>query len=328
MSIKEAAHNFHKKIWDSPNREEIRTVVGKLKSSTRGLGNKIYPTPMLGLLLYNQQGMKRILGRSAVEELTSWSERELKVLHGIHNQVLQFNVACLAPLVSGLPEAVTAINPYKEYPQVVSTEGFQDLLFTPEEATEVIRSFHAHTGFAIALSTLSSVKERPSVDYEQTILQLNSEIVEAGPGGNPQWVVNYEEAESWEHPEVAIFHHVAALLSIHNSLANLDQFIYQGLFQEELIRMDQKCIIEYMWTTRGAGPSMWVMHIPYGDMYLFEVTDLITVNVDGLGETHGIGDTLCVIHSQTIPGSETAPGILKMRMLDDQLNSYRYLFRE
>src|SRR6185369_9062639 len=111
---------------------------------------------------------------------------------------------------------------------------------------DIIQSFHSHSGFGIALSTLSSVKERP-LDYEQTIQQLNMEIVEAGPGGKPEWVNNYEEAERWNHPDIDLFRHVGALLSIYNSLANLNQFIFQGLFQSDLIQMNRNQVLDYVW---------------------------------------------------------------------------------
>jgi hypothetical protein len=324
MSIKGDAYKFYKKIWDSPNREDIRTVVGKLKSSTRGYGNKVSPAPMLGLLLYDQQKLKRLAGRTATEELASWSERELQILFGIHNQVRRFNERCLAPLTTALPEVINAINPYKEYPQTVSTEGFEELLFTQEDAEEVIRSFQTHPAFDIALSTLSSVEER-SIDYDHTIERLNSEIVEAGPGGSAMWVSNYEQAKRDERPDIGIFHHVAALICLHNSLANLDQFIYHGLFQDDLININRSHIIDYMWTTRGAGPSMWLMHIPYGQMFIFEVTDLIIVNTDRPEQKGGLGDSLCSIHTQILPMDMATPGILKLRMVDENLNAYRYL---
>ena len=327
MSIKDAAFNFYKKIWNSPNREEIRNVISKLKSSSRGLGNKVCPAPMLGLLLYNQQAVKRLLGRSAVEELSAWSEREQKILFGIHNQVLHFNEQCLSPLIPELRQAIEAVNPYKKYQQTVPTDGFEDLLFTKGESAEVIQSFHSHTGFGIALSSLSSVQERP-LDYERTVFQLNSEILEAGPGGEPQWVINYEEAERWEHPNIGMFHHVGALLSLQSSLANLNQLIYQGLFQDALIHINRAHIIDYMWTTRGAGRSMWLMHIPYGFMFLFEVTDLVFVNTDNSQQTSALGNTLCQIHTQAMPLGQTEPGILTMRMIDDQLNAYTYLIRK
>ena len=326
MSIKADAHKFYKKIWDSPNREEIKTVVGKLKSSTRGYGNKIYPAPILGLLLYNQRRLKEFAGRAAVEELASWSEQDLKILFGTHNQVRRLNQQCLAPLMAALPESINAVNPYKEYPQTVSTEGFEEMLFTQGDAEEVIQGFQTHPAFDVALSNLSSAKERP-LDYDQTIWQLNSEIVEAGPGGEAQWVTNYEEAKRSGHPNVDMFRHVAALICLLNSLANLDQFIYQGLFQDELIEINRSHVIDYFWTTRGVGVSMWLMHIPYGYMFIFEPTDLIIVNTDRPMERGGLGDTLCSIHTQLLPGGMATPGVLKMRMIDENLNAYRDLIR-
>jgi hypothetical protein len=326
MSIQDDAHKFYKRIWDSPNREEIQTVVEKLKSSKRGYGNKVSPAPMLGLLLYNQQQLKRLAGRTAVEELASWSERELKILFGVHNQVRHFNQQCLAPLMAALPESINAVNPYKEYPQTVPTEGFEELLFKQEDAEEVIHSFHTHPAFTTAISNLSSVKDRQA-NYDRTIRQFNSQIVEAGPGGEPKWFTEYEQARRAEHPDVGIFRHVAGLICLHDSLANLDQFIYHGLFQDELIQINRNHVIDYMWTTRGVGPSMWLMHIPYGYMYIFEPTDLIIVNTDKPGETGGLGDTLCRIEAQTLPMDMSTPGVLKMRMIDENLNAYRYLIR-
>jgi len=216
----------------------------------------------------------------------------------------------------------------KEYLQNEEpTEGFEELLFKQEDAEQVIKSFHTHPGFNAALSNLSIVEERP-LDYDQTLWQLNTEIVEAGPGIEPQWVANYDRAKETDHSEVSIFHHVAGLICLYDSLANLDQLIYQTLFQDELLLINRSHIVDYMWTTRGAGPSMWLMHIPYGYMYIFEPTDLIVVNHDKPNEVGGLGDTLCRIEAQALPGDMMTPGVLKMRMIDETLNSYRYLIRK
>src|SRR2546423_4794536 len=126
MSIEDDAYKFYQKICMSPNREEIRTVVEKLKSSKRGYGNKDIPAPILGLLLYDQEKMKRYVGRSALEELESWSERELKLLFGAHDQVRRLNQQCLTPLSSVLPQAIEAVNPYKQYPLTVAEEEYKE----------------------------------------------------------------------------------------------------------------------------------------------------------------------------------------------------------
>lgn len=326
MDIEDAANKFYKKIWDSPNREEIKTVVGKLNSSSRGYGNKIIPTPMLGLLLYNQEQLKKAVGRSAIEELEAWSERELKILFGVHNQVRRLNQQCLAPLKGELTAAINAVNPYKEYPQTVSTEGFEELLFKQEDAEELIQIFQAHPAFNIALSNLELARKRP-LDHDQTIGRFISEITEAGPGGEPQWVTNYEHAKREEHPEVGLFHHIASLICLYDSLANLDQLIYQGLFQDELIELNRGRTIDFLMTTRGAGPSMWLIHVPFGYMYLLAPSDLIIVKIDKPGITGGLGDVLCRIHTQIIPGDNASPGKLKVRMIDKNLNAYSYLIR-
>lgn len=328
MSIQDDAYNFYIKIGGSPNRAEIHNVVGKLKSSTRGYGNKVSPAPMLGLLLYDQRKLKAFQGRSAVEELEAWSERELQILFGVHNQILRFNERCLAPLVAELPQAINAVNPYKEYPHTVSTEGFEELLFTQEDAEEIIKSFHTHPAFDVALSCLPYLKaQRHSFEYDVTIWQLNSEIVEAGPGGAPKWVTNYEEVRKSKSSNVEVFHHIGALLSLHNSLSNLDQLIYHALFQNELIQLSREHIIDYTMTTNGAGPSMWIMHIPYGLMYIFEPTDLIIVNIDKPETKRGLGDVWCEIHTQILSMGMATPDIITVRMMDENLNAYSYLMR-
>lgn len=328
MSIQDDAYNFYRKIWDSPNREEIQTVVRKLSSSTRGYGNKVYPAPMLGLLLYDQRKLKAFQGRSAVEELESWSERELQILFGVHNQMRRFNEQCLAPFVAELPQAINALNPYKEYQHTVSTEGFEELLFTQADAEEIIKSFHTHPAFEVALSCLPYLKAQShSFEYDVTIWQINSEIVEAGPGGEHKWVTSYEEATKSNYSNVEVFHHIGALLSLHNSLANLDQFIYHALFQHELIQLNREHIIDYKWTTNGVGPSMWLMHIPYELMFIYEPTDLIIVNIDKPETKRGLGDVLCQIHTQMLSMDMATPSILKVRMIDENLNAYSYLMR-
>lgn len=72
---------------------------------------------------------------------------------------------------------------------------------------------------------------------------------------------------------------------------------------------------------------MWLMHIPYGKMFIFEVSDLIVVNVDKPDVNGGLGEQLCSIHNQLLPLDMMRPGVLKLRMIDDNLNAYRYLLR-
>lgn len=70
---------------------------------------------------------------------------------------------------------------------------------------------------------------------------------------------------------------------------------------------------------------MWLMHISQIHMFVCEPTDLIMVNIDKPGEEGGLGDTLCSVHSTTIPGTNFGPSKFNLWMLDNNLNAYRYL---
>jgi hypothetical protein len=114
---------------------------------------------------------------------------------------------------------------------------------------------------------------------------------------------------------------------MYNALANLDELIYLGLFQDELITLDRNNIIDYVWTTGGAGPSIWLLHVPAGFMFVYEPTDLITVNIDRPGEKAGLGNKLCEISVQILRSSMSYPATLRLRMIDDNLSAYPYLIK-
>jgi hypothetical protein len=328
MSLKTAAFNLFKKVWKSPNRDEVRAVLKRVKPGTFGVGNKLYPAPVLGLLLYNQHRVKAFLNRDFVSELSSWNERDLKILFGVHNQIRRLNEQCLAPLAGELPEAINGINPYKEFPQTVSTDGFEELLFSNEDASEVIKLFHTHPAFDIALRTLPTLKKaRHSFVYDQTIPGTISQLDEAGPGGTIEWYEHFEDARRVKHHQLYVYEHVGALLSLYSSLSTLSQLLYQGLYQDELLHLTLNHIIHYGMTTAGPGPSMWLMHRPYEMLIISEEKDLIFISTDKPGEQGRLKELLCYIHYRPLSFDFASPGKLTLRVIDDYLNVYRYLLK-
>lgn len=324
MSIKDDALEFHRSIWEFPNREEIKSVVLKLKSGARGYGEMIYPVPILGLLAYNQELIRKVEGSAPVDQLSSWSSRELKVLFGIHEQMRLFNERCLAPLNAKLPQCIDAANPYKKYP--VTNNESEEFFFKSHAAEKVIRSFHTHPAFEVLLSTAVAVRGLP-VNYDQTALQLDMEIASAGLGETSEWVARFDNARRWGADDLIKFRHAGGLVCLYNALANLDELIYLGLFQDKLMHFDRSNIIDFVWTSGGAGPSMWFLHIPSWSMFICEPTDLITVDIDRPGQEGGLGIRLCQILSQTLRGSFSHPATLKVRMIDDNLSAYPYLLK-
>jgi hypothetical protein len=202
----------------------------------------------------------------------------------------------------------------------------EELLFKHEDSEQVIRAFHTHPAFDISMSNLETVQERP-LDYDQTVWQFNDPIVQAKPGTEPEWVKRYEDAKHSGHPSLALYRHIAAVLSLHNSLANLDQLIYHSIFKDEFRPLNRSNVVDYFWTTGQVGPRLWLLHISQIHMFVCEPTDLIIVDVDKPEQALKLGEALCCIHSMTIPGTNGGPGKMELRVLDHNLNAYRYLIQ-
>lgn len=176
MSIQEDAFELFRIVSASPHRAEVVSLVNKFSSSARGYGSKLIPTPILGLLLYNQEGVKEFAGKAPVEELELWSTKEKEILFGAHKQVLLLNELCLGPLAAELPHVARMVNPYREYPSGVDTTGFEELLFVKEDAERMALSFQGHPALKAALSNLTLVKESPhQTQYGQVLNELDSE---------------------------------------------------------------------------------------------------------------------------------------------------------
>jgi hypothetical protein len=323
MTIREAAFRLFDKVKNSPNREEIRQVVQKLKSDERGYGNKIYPSPFLGLLLWNQDYIKKFEGKSPIESLDLWDERELKILFGVHNQLVNFNRLSANPLEAELPHSVFAVDPlpYKRYYHEELTEGFEELLFSKEDAEEMAQVFSTHPAFEMALRNLSHIKQNPlQIKTEQAVMQFITELTEAGVGGNAKWVEQLKQDEELSHPSSIFQRHIAALVCLNNSLANINQLIYQAVFQDNLSYLNKGDIIDYLIKSTNSGLGMSVTYLPNIDLFLATPSDLILVSVSS-----DFDNQLCCIYGKFGFQEFFRHSNINLRVIDDNMCSYGWL---
>jgi hypothetical protein len=323
MTILEATYRLCNKIWESPDREEIMKVVSKLTSSSRGYGNKIYPIPVLGLLLWPQEGVKEFTGRAPWEELASWTDRERNLLFGIHSEILNLNELCLKPLKSELPDCSLAVNPYQPYP-AEKIEESPIRLISDEDAQEIAKVFHEHPAFKVALSDLSIVKQNEHHEhYVQHFWELNKELVNARPGGEVGWTERFSEARKGTDADSIFVRHLAALICLRSSLGNLDQLIYQALFQPECPHLDPDVVIESMWSPRTTGLAIWLVYLPNRKLFLIHAGELVLVSLN----SEDTKNWLCQIVNQSLSGSFEDWNTAELLKVDENLNCYPALIR-
>jgi hypothetical protein len=147
--------------------------------------------------------------------------------------------------------------------------------------------------------------------YEQAIEFRNKYLWDAGPRSNNS---------ASQGPG-----HINALLCLRDSLANLNQLIYQSIFQPNLQFLNQDDIVSYAFSTTASGSGMSIMYLLSRGLLLIESTDLILVSTQ---PDYGLKNRLCRIERQKMPiGDFGKPSYIEVRTVDDNLNSYGALIR-
>ncbi|MDQ3802728.1 MAG: hypothetical protein M3416_02595 [Acidobacteriota bacterium] len=327
MTIREDAYGLYDKVWNSPSRGGVQEVVGRMKPSTFGYGNKIYPSPFLGLLLYDQNRVRFKEGTPA-EVVGSWPERERQILFGVHDEVIRLNELCLAPLAAELLHLAAAANPYREYPRADSPAEPLHLLFSQEDAEAMARSFHTHPAFEPILSHLPKLQENPpNIDYLKVLPSFDSQLIEARPRGDVKWAEPLGRTEGPDRYEGWVLRHVAALVCLRDSLANLNQLVHQAVFAEKMTELGEDDIIKFLGSYTNSGVGFSLMYLRRSaDAFMIEPTDLILVSTrTGLGP---LDRQLCRVETQHDPPWDSGrPAYIELRLVDENLDAYGRLLR-
>jgi hypothetical protein len=223
-------------------------------------------------------------------------------------------------LKSELPGHVATINPYSEYANAETSDEFKNLLYTQEDAVLMAASFAKHPGFEQALSNLERVRHNAHYGhYEQHFGELFTQLYEAGAGGEVKWIEQYRRSKRVDDLDEVFVNHLIALICLRNAISNLDQLIYQGIFQTNLAYLNQTNIVDYVWTRGDGRFSVWTMYLPIDELYFIEPTDLVLVS---LNTTPEFQDWVCnVLHLTWLGGNNDCHSVEMIR-IDENLDSY------
>lgn len=330
MNLFQTADDLRKTIRQNPHIEQIKSIVLKLKSSSRGLGNKIYPSPFIGMLLLDQEKIKAFFKKSPIEEFNEWEETDKKLLFDIHKQMYLFNEMCIEPLKKEFPHTSYSVNPYLGLNEIFGYYGdiefptlsdkFDEILFSKDEAMKIVSLFHKHPAFEVIFSNLSEIKNNGlQIHTNQAVLDVEKKLMNLGTRKHL-----YEDREERKNKDI-FTRYILALVCLRDSLSNINQIIYQGVLQENLASLTRDDVIDYTmsWTDSGAGIALMYL-IRNADLFCMEPTDLIILNL----ENNGLENKLCRVEVQHTSFSFGKPVYIDCRLIDNNMNSYYGLLRQ
>jgi hypothetical protein len=325
MSLLEKSQHLFNVINEQPLLEEIRKQVLKFKpSENEGIGERIYPMPLVGLLLTDPQKIDKSFSKlvsSLAEEFLSWDEEKRGILLGAANQVFQLNELCIAEFTKEFPHYTYALNPYSWFPDLIeyyklnSNNEYKKYLFDTKQVEEIVSIFYETPAFKYALSAFSEVTDRTLLMFaEQAVVKLNEDLENAGARNKTKVF-----GELGEKKLNAYERHIVSLLCVRDSLSNLNQLIYQSILQEKLTAINSDNIIDYSISMTESGLGAAVKYIiSSGDLWGIELFDLVVLNLDMLNTEN----SLFRISTRISMGDFDDTVDVEARLIDKNLNAY------
>ncbi len=331
MTLLEKSQHLFKVIREQPLLDEIREQVLTFKPKENGIGDKLYPMRLIGLLSQDPQKTDKVLSiivSNLVKEFLSWNEEKRNILLDINKQIFQLNELCIAPLTKELAHYSFVLNPYiqfldfLEYYELNTSIDYKKHLFSPKEAEEIANVFYETPAFKYALSTLPELTSNPLLIHSQSaVVKLNEDLINAGTRNDIDLFGILEEKKLNAYER-----HTISLLCIKDSLSNLNQLIYQAIIQDELTSVNIGDVFDYsiVWTESGTGIAVKYL-ISRGELWGIELSDLVALNFDYPGFDNSIGrieSHNSNIMSNNAKGNFEDTVDIEARIIDENLNAY------
>lgn len=324
MSIRDDAYNLCRTVGRSTSRSDVAELIRGLNDrGNLGYYGHHQFAQVLGYLVVDQNRAE-MMARPIPKNIPALEDTERKLLAGVHNQIVRLNEQCVTPLTSALPKCVVAVDPYNTFSYTPLSEVDERDLLTPEAIRLMAESFHNHPQIAVALASAEIVPEDVTPqEHAQQVLGMREEFLKAGARETPKWLVDIVYRQREDLPRRIYTRHIAALLSVRESLSTLNQLIYQKIFDDKLVELSDDYIIKL--AGYGSDGGIGVIYQNAGLLSLSEVGDLIFANFTLSGDP--VRELCRIDHLENIMADLGAPQYAELRVIDENLNPYGALIR-
>ena len=249
MSIRTAAYRLCKSVMNSLLRDNVAAVIvgfnfqrpGESRGSF-GLYARNMRLQFFGYLMIDQN-RSNIREDGPPSPIPGFSDDERKLLASVHREIVQLNQRCVASLVTALPQCALAVDPYNKYIYNETPTDPEVSLFEPDAADAIVKSFRNHPAIAIALESSNQLGEALTGDhYISDVVQLSEHLINMGALNSPDEYYQYRRSRP--SPQTIHFRHISALMCVRDSLANLNQLIFQAAVMDRLIFIGDDHIID------------------------------------------------------------------------------------
>jgi hypothetical protein len=276
---------------------------------------------LLGYLMVDQERARFTEGPHPLQ-IPPLEETQRRLFAAAHNQIIQLNKQCVAPLVDALPLCAKAIDPYNRYDYKTPSEFIEIDLLKPGSTSSFVTNFHTHPQIAIAIESSKAVSPEITEEiYKNDVLKMINELSGEGPLKTSEWLDRIFHTESKASPYRTFIRHLAALASVRESLRTLNQLIWQKISYDKLALLDEDNIITYgPYVVSPAG--LPIIYQNAGYIFLAEKDDLILAKNMALTSRPLQLWRIEKLDPAIIAFPPGEPRYVELRAIDENLNPY------
>ena len=325
MEIRKATYELCKLISTLPERPKLANLISSMGNSQLGYyGHRQY-AQVLGYLMVNQE-RANFDAKPFPEHIQPLPVETLKTLAGIHKRIVDLNQRCVKAITDKLPRcSFRVLSPYNRFAYVAPNDIPDLNILTDQQTNELVEAFQSHPKVAIALESSTSIPPTFSEEhYMQNVWALEEDI-KKGRLERPKELQELKFKVPKDAPRRIVVRHIAAVMSVRASLSVLNQLIYQKLFYDKLLVIDENNTIRFgsFHLESGCGSAIF-QHA--GLLYVMEVGDIVLLKTVLL---HTPVSKLCRVefldpHIPLLDFGE--PRYSELREVNENLDPYHALF--
>jgi len=261
-------------------------------------------------------------------KLESVDNETLGLLSGVHAEIVRINTRCCAPIIKEIPKAKISVDPYNKFEYRGSHKETAPKLFQGIDVDRLVEEFHKHPAIGVALKSYREAGEHIEGNhFLSDVLNYETELLSVGPLNQPSWFDEFQKAPAERRVHNLL---MFGLLCFRDSLRNFNQLIFQALYLERLTILNDGNMVDLSPTYsnrsgRGVGVVFQTTDLDFlEEILLMDINEIVLV--DG---AYGTKDkTLGRVESMKKPLMKAQePCIVKMRLLDENLNAYPSLLK-
>ncbi len=324
MSVRSDAYSTCKYVWSSPSRERLKSVIGKLQASEFGYLARGQHAQILSFLVVDQKKTE-LEKKLQPLHIVPLEDEDRILLSKVHKQLVQLNMACIAPLSAELPQCVKAVDPYRKFKYELPEVPDGDIL-SEEVFTKMTTSFLEHPAIKVFLQSLQSARIKMTEDnYIEAVSIFYETLIKAGVNDAPKDIINIMLGQGKNSLQRTIARHITALTCIRASLSVLDQLLYQAILSNKLPVLDENNIIDIgQMSNNLVGNGLSLLYQPGKQLFMANICDIVLIRSENLYLPLGQLWQVEAVHreySQEYGSYEE----LALREIDENLNPFGHL---